>query len=204
MNWPQVIKYLDYVRGSVNTSRAKSRGVARKIEKLHYAFTLSSVALSSTLRATERYQVNYTMPADFRIIKLEQGSESTTRACIRCIRYRIGTTVYRYRLPISDDPSTDQIADDLLPFRSIVSADKYAGELIKANFCIEYWGFLNGLSNNASWTFTTNLLLNPVMPDDISPSIYTSGTGVDRATLAVALPETIPTTYDTAGQWLSN
>lgn len=209
MNFQQITKYLDYVRGSRNTSRDKSRGVARPIEKLHYGFTLDAVTLDPVVKATLLQQVNFTMPAAFSILKVEQGSEIVARPAVMCIRYREGSTVYRYRLPSYADPSTNALADAALPFTESVQAPVYAGQIIKPNFCVEYWGFYTGSgvlnSRCASWRYTTSLIVNPTTPDQVSPIIYTTGTVVDRSALVVTLaPEPIPTTYNTAEQWLTN
>lgn len=209
MSFSQITKYLDYIRGSRNTSRDKSRGKARSIKKLNYVFTLDAVTLDPVVKATLLQQVNFIMPAEFSIIKIEQGTEIIARPAVMCIRYRVGSTVYRYRLPSYADPSNNAIADAALPFTESVQAPVYAGQTIQPNFCIEYWGFYTGSgvlnSRCASWQYTTSLLVNPSTPEQTSPIIYTTGTVVDRSALVVTLTdEPIPTTYNTAEQWLNN
>lgn len=209
MNWPQVTKYLDYVRGSRDTSRAKSRGVARKIGKLNYAFTADNVVFPALTIIPGMYvhQVNYTMPANFNIINATIGSELSGKRCIMCIRYRENGVVYRYRLPrynhFSDDISGSNVDNTAL--NAFVKADKYTNQLIKANFCIEYWGVnLNEQSNNPSWTFITSLVRNPLTPDEVGPIIYTTGTAVTRDSIKSTFPEALPTTYPASSQWLNN
>lgn len=209
MNWSQVTKYLDYVRGSVNTSRAKSRGVAREIKKLNYAFTIANVVFPAMTIIPKMFvhQVNYTMPGDFIIIGAEMGSELSGKRCVMCIRYREDGVVYRYRLPRYDNFSDDLAGTGLdnAYLNAYVKADKYTNQLIKANFCIEYWGVdEDEQSDNPSWVYTTSLIRNPLSADEIGPVIYTSGTAVTRDSIANNFPEALPTPYPAASQWLNN
>ena len=143
------------------------------------------------------YQYNYTMPNDFRVINFVSLRLQTFNLhfCTVCIRYRVGTTVYRYIL-LSTESSLGR-----------VPAPLYNGQLIKANFVIEVWQLLEdvpyGIVN--ALTLMTSLIRIPTGQDDYLPDNFSNTEIVTLPQLqASILPEALPTTYDESGSWLTN
>jgi hypothetical protein len=78
-------------------------------------------------------QYTYAASGSFALLglPLKPAFESPEVSFTPCIKYRVGSTVYRYRLWETD---LDAISGIIAPV--------YNGELIRANFCIEIWGLL--------------------------------------------------------------
>jgi hypothetical protein len=78
-------------------------------------------------------QYTYAASGSFALLglPLKPAFETPEVSFTPCIKYRVGSTVYRYRLWETD-----------LDAASGIIAPLYSGELIRANFCIEIWGLL--------------------------------------------------------------
>lgn len=143
------------------------------------------------------YQFNYSASSDFRIINFGdlQANPQRLSNCILCVRYRVGTAVYRYQIC----GSTQNLAS--------VPSELYNGQLIKANFVVEIWqintpstlGVVNALS------LMTSIIRTPTGQDDYLPDSTSSSVAVTLTGLQAAInPEALPTTYNTNGSWLTN
>lgn len=118
------------------------------------------------------YVVNYKSLANFSSMLLLGG-------CI-CIKYRVGEVSFRYKL-------MDSHTDNWIDF------DSYAGQVIKKNFCLEFWQddsvFARGITQTFfietgtiivpdsidSFDTIDNIVSNPLGLDDLSvnlPIIY--------------------------------
>lgn len=144
------------------------------------------------------YQYNYTAPFDFRVINFGQLRAQVPNNIIKaiiCIRYRIGTTVYRYLLTGSSLNT------------AIVPSLLYSGQLIKRNFVIEVWRLFGGPPCGIfnALTLTTSIIRNPISEDDSLPDQVYALQSVNHDTLVAPInPEALPTIYDAAGSWLTN
>lgn len=199
-NFENITRRLDINPASVDSTYNKTRAKGRIIGKVPYTFTVPEFSTTTTAHTGGKIgclmaQYNYTFPRSFKILKTSVVyADYSNLFPTVAIKYRIGTTVYRYYLPWSNP----MVA---LPI------DQYNGELIQPNFCLEYWCRLSsGFGSNyfvQEVLVTTNLLANPTSPDELY--VNTAPTeSLLRATLAQAMPETLPVTYVSGSSWLTN
>lgn len=118
------------------------------------------------------------------------------------IRYRIGTTVFRYLLAKTVPNLYPVVTRDLFPFPS------YTNQLIKGNFVIEFWQLGPMLITTPVGIFKdiflkTGRIYFPSDYEDTGNVIQPTSTCLLNQ-LTTALPETLPTNQDPAGPWISN
>jgi hypothetical protein len=209
-NWQDITRRLDINQADVTeTCNPKPRGKGRAIGKVNYQFTIPAVNIDLGAAGVNSYgalfhQFNYTAPSSFRILNWTKGQATTdiTNMCLVAVRYRVGTTVYRYRLTVANDSALDELFDS---FFAVVRAPRYNGERIGANFSIELWSYFSSgrpvILNDI--TVTTGLLALPSSSNETEQDIPLAQT-MNRAALALPMPEFLPVTYDAGSQWLTN
>lgn len=115
----------------------KGYAVARDIRKLFKYFAIPVTFAQVDLPGGYQYprqllfQYNVTRDEDFYLLNVEQLRAFTDDLIIGgcvCIKYRIDEQAFRYKL-FDHDTSVDW---NYFPW--------YSNQLIKANFCIEFWG----------------------------------------------------------------
>ncbi len=188
----RVVKYLDLRRATRDTTenlKPLTLFPARAIRKLGLTFNVPAFAgVSNPGFGTLFRQYNYTASQDFYVLKVT-GYSPVLLAYAMCIKYRINGTVFRYRLP---------------PTRR---SDDYTNQVIKRNFCIEFWSssFAGNIVALEDYTIHTSLIRNPVNADEEDSVV---GWGVaetmDRDALAEDFPEALPTVYQSGSAWLTN
>lgn len=133
--YPRITKQLSLTPATVGDSpRAKSYSIAGEVSNLFKFLSIPAFQIGIYDYKYVRQmlgQFNYSFTEDFYILNVSNykafASAIIHGGCL-CIRWREGTTVYRYKLIDSDD-STDW--SYFTP---------YSNQLIKKNFCIEFWG----------------------------------------------------------------
>ena len=194
-NWQDITRRLDINKASVtDTCNPKARAKGRAIKKIPYIFTVPATSFDmSTTNLKQKglllAQYNYTAPAAFKVLHANSptGGDFVLNPPAICIRYRVGTTVYRYRLPYNNSA-----VEAVLLSSGRVQCPVYVNQLIKANFTVEFWtGHIAGISGQQfsmpAFTVETNLL---VLPDN-SDSLYDSfdaSESLTRAALSIAMP----------------
>jgi len=135
-------------------------------------------------------QYNYSASKNFAL--RSRPTKPTDADYVLCIRYRIGDTVYRYKL--WDD-------DDLV----LPNVNLYSGQIIKKNFCIEAWS----LRDSTTATQLTNITLRTGIMRGVTnftstPADFSDASGT-AATLAIT-PLTLasPSLYGTLNLWLKS
>jgi len=209
-NWQDITRRLDLNPASVTAScQNKERGKGRAIRKVNYEFIIPGVNINLGAIGVYSYgalfhQFNYTAPRNFRILSWTPGQATSNlvNLAVVCVRYRIGTTVHRYRLTVTNDTATEALLDN---FFAVVQAPRYNGELIRANFSVELWSYFAGGQPVIlqDMIVTTGLLALPSSSDTVKESIELQQT-MNRAALALPMPENLPVTYDVGSQWLTN
>lgn len=110
----------------------KSYGLASDVRRLFKFFTIPQTFTDEFQYSRQLlFQFNVTLTENFYLLNVEQYRAFTRSLIVGgclCIKYRIGTTVYRYKLL---DHST---TNDWNYFTW------YSNQLIRKNFCIEFWG----------------------------------------------------------------
>lgn len=204
----EISNRLDIRKSERDTTNDKSLQKSRPIQKVPYSFVIPRVQIDLTSFGVAQggalvHQFNITAPRAFRILlnsaRLNEA-DILTYALI-CVRYRVGTTVYRYRLKLSGD----SILEGLLDNFSGVQAPAYYNQHIGANFCIEFWTLNAGQTNIdvGPWTVMTGLLRNPLNVDDIGSEIAIV-TEMARDDLSQPLPDVLPTPYGDDSCFLTN
>lgn len=213
MRFGQIVKHLDVSRARVATSSEaalasrpfdKYYGLnrARDIKKIHKVFTLEAYSIDvigggQFQRGELIFQYNVTVGAPFTIDK--NFRFVSDRGGVLCVKYRVGTTVYRYALYGNQEDLN--LSTDILAFTP------YNGQVIASNCCFEFWvsylhpqALVYGLTDDLK--ISTSILVNPDYPEEIERVIE----GPDVLTkddIGVALPETLP--YEQLNQiWLDN
>ena len=202
-DWQAVIKPLTVTpvtQDTTQNTKPLSTTAVRAVEMVNKQVVVPAVTITTSGTFQVPYivwQYNYSAGTDFRVINFGELQANSQRLsnCIICIRYRVGTTVYRYQLC----GSTQNLAS--------VPSELYSGQLIKANFVIEVWqinssatiGIVNALS------LMTSVIRVPTGENDYLPDSISSSASVTLANLQAAInPETLPTTYNTNGSWITN
>lgn len=216
-DFSQVTKYLDRrLVGRATTpldlpnrlrGEPPSGTLARYIRKINTYITTPAFTFDGSARPQGIliFQCNFTVSSDFYVLNTPQVlpyAALFTFPPIVCIKYRIGTTAYRYRLPC-EVVSPALNAND---YRTQdVQATVYSNELIKKNFTIEFW---QKVSNNTvtcpSLEFKLSMLDNPETPNDIENDVLPIES-LTRADLVLTInPEVLPTPYISSSYWLTN
>lgn len=209
-NFDSVTKYLDRSPASIDTThvtKPSDRRTSRAIKKINYTFTipqiqLNAVTLGAPVPGCLVHQLNFTAPLRFKILSMTGPPLAVlNRFAFIAIRYRVGTTVYRYRLPLTGYSAVEALFDNF----KYVQGSKYTNQPILANFAIEIWTILNNQTNINLGPFvvTTGLLRNPVIPEETSDDIDASET-LARADLEKPMPEALPVAYGDSSCWLTN
>lgn len=206
-SFERVVKYLDLRKASKDTTQNTKpltlyRG--RCIKKLNIAFVVPAFNAPNPGYATLFRQYNYTATKDFYVFDV-YGYNPTILVYAMCIKYRVGNTVYRYRLPVTNNSVSIALYEPLLA--GAVQAPMYNNEVIKANFCIEFWSsaFPAAIVALAPYYIKTNLIRNPVSASEVSDVIgWSVAETMARADLDVAFPEDLPTPYASGSAWLTN
>ena len=210
-NWQDITRRLDISKASVtDTCNKKERAKGRAIKKIPYIFTVPATSFNMSITNLKQKglllaQYNYTAPASFKLLRVDSFSSDdlVLNPPAICIRYRIGTTVYRYRLPYSNSA-----VEAILLSSGRVQCPVYINQLIKANFTVEFWtGHIAGIAGQQfsvpAFTVETNLLMLPDNSDSLYDSFGTSES-LTRADLSIAMPETLPVDYGASSTWLTN
>lgn len=141
-------------------------------------------------------QLNYTLPWTFRLSgwKSLSAVDPALNFSI-CIRYRIGHTVYRYRLFQAPGETSLYVPD-------------YAGELIYPHFSLECWSsfIYNTLIIPETLSLRLNRLYYPASCHDFSSVNYTNATFCDDELYinAVGGVFAIPNAFSICSAWHSN
>lgn len=214
MDFTRITKYLTLARARVAT-KAEAAAAHRPFDKYYAIDESRDVRLlpgSFIIPAhTEGfglipvswivYQYNYSVPNEFRIVKILDtlvGSGSPFQSCIICIRYRIGEIVTRYVIAgFNNEPA------------NFVPAPQYTNQIIKRNFVIEVWKqpLIVGTANitRTVAVLTSKLIVPTSVEQKDSITLAGGNTGLFvQNELFMALPENIPTDYDDNGPWLTN
>lgn len=182
------IKYLSFAPVSEDTSLAKQKSVAGEIRLLrNYLIIPIYQIFTDDLERRLCFQHNVSLGYDFYISNFDAlrglGEAFLVQNGCLCIKYRVGTTVTRYNLLDST------VSDDWSHF------DRYNGELIKGNFCIEFWyhgGILTDHGIVSEISLQLSPLTVPVTPYDSDFVSNVSNPPLLIADLGVNLPETLP------------
>lgn len=210
-SWQNITRRLDINQVERDTTYDKSRTKGRAIRKVPLVFTIPAQTLTGAWKyKTLIHQMNCTASRAFKIINIENtydNEQGIVPSCVMCIRYRVGGTVYRYRIgPSNVNAVAEALVGDAL--KSAVQTTVYAGQTIQPNFVIEWWhaqafNFFN--IKTSTLNITTNRLALPADADELNSDVLTTdATQVERDEITVALPEAIPTTYPASSQWLTN
>jgi hypothetical protein len=199
---------------------AKSYGLRRavSVEKLHEQLTYTAITIPSTYFAYKGiivHQCNYQTDKPFIILKKGYGTYRAItliypRSCTTIKWVNADGTVSRYTLQAylmgNISGINNQPTEIIPPF--------YNYQVVPLKFTIETWilgfdgfsGFNNFITNFPTWpltnfVFNISLYTNPTKAGDVTPIQLPVTTTLDRTTLSVALPETLPTQYNTNCNW---
>lgn len=206
-----VTRRLDKNLATQDTTYDKSRLFGRDIKKIPYVVVVPTFSMVAgdvgisvpysdhKFAGCMAIQYNYTAPRSFKFLKykLDAAAPKTFRTPVVSVRYRVGTTVTRYKFP------EFQYIDD---YYDNINCAFYSGQLIQPNFCIEFW---TGYTDNSfplafnKRRLTTNLLKVPSSVDEKEILIETVEI-VPRLTLQKLMPETLPVVYGASSSWLTN
>lgn len=122
---------------------------------------------------------------------------------ILCIRFRIGGTVYRYKIwSLEEEPS---LTDPIPAPPSRLYVETYNGQVIKKNFILEIWtvSFVDGsgdslnvspsLTNAINFNISTRKVKQTL--DESDTYEITTGIAYTKDDLTIPLPSLIGTTY---------
>lgn len=210
-NWQDITRRLDITPATqTDACNHKTRARGRAITKVPYSFIIPAANIDTSLtgiaqRGALVRQLNYTAPSNFKMLSWTSSLATTdiSNLAIVCIRYREGGTVYRYRMHTTNETYYDDILD--VATGVPVPAPLYTNQRIKANFCIEFWssfGFGETIDMR-EFTVLTNLLLLPANANTTGTT-FEKLEQLERADLALAMPETLPVTYGASSSWLTN
>lgn len=167
------------------TRAARGTSVATTLEDQGKLLTIPAYTLNYTpYRRQQLFQFNVTNTEPFYFINLAVLARSTYLAggCL-CVKYRVGTTVYRYKL--LDYTS----ASDWSYFTP------YTNQVIKENFCIEFYANALGVGDYGMLGTIPFLLSTKVSISefDQGPDYLTvTAPPLLRSDIGVALPEDLP------------
>jgi len=206
MNFDSVVKYLDLRRATVDSTEVTkplSLDKSRAIKKVQDTLLLSPYDVGPVFfsypRLMFQYNVTVGYPFTFRV---NPNTFTAIRGGTLFIKWRVGSTVYRYRISdtiVTRTPNTTSRWRKLKQFYVY-----YEGQVIPSNCVFEFWYSLTSLVvgiQSPGVELTLSKLRNPVTPDDIGtqyPQVK-----LTIADLGVALPETLPYTQDNQ-VWLNN
>lgn len=210
-NWQDITRRLDITPATqTDACNHKTRARGRAIGKIPWKFNIPAVSVEplavvpSVFSGNEMNgcliaQFNYTAPSNFKLLdgRVITQTSSAANESVYAISYRVGTTVYRYRLP-------NRYTELLALYH--LQAPVYFNQLIKANFKIEVWaGFVGTILpiESPANTLTTNLLITPDNSDETSDS-FDPLVEMARADLDSDFPEALPTVYGDDSSWLTN
>lgn len=128
-------------------------------------------------------QYNYTTTKNFVISELPIKPAAAN--FIICIKFRVGTTVYRYKLWTT--------GTEILPF-----APQYTGQLIKKNCVIEIWNVNDGgitVSSASDINIATSIRTLPVALSDLSDVKNAEESSPLTALQILTVAPSLPTTY---------
>lgn len=209
----EIANRLDIVKSDRDTTYDKSLSKSRAISKIHYEFVIPRTVINlSALGVAQAgalvHQFNLTAPRAFRILKGINGADVTdsNKYCYLCVRYRVGETVYRYRLNVSGQSELEES----LRSQFIVHAKDYTNQYIATNFVIEVWTQSDEQTSIdiGPFTITTGILRNPANVDETEDTIDVAQE-LTREDLDVPFNffgvfEPLPTLYGNDGKWLTN
>ncbi len=187
---------------------------ASSVRKLNLAVLLPVFTIPHVLIQIYPYivgQFNFSAGQPFSLVNGPYISSllHDTHNFLLCIRYRVGTTVYRYRINgIQNDPYMNYN----------VFIPPYEGQKIDGNFCIEVWCraiadvppfFFEDVINPAAVGFLSSIEYLPSMLLETDGYLY-SASGLilyDTGSLSgvgAPLPLIMPAQFSPAQSWLSN
>lgn len=132
-DFPQVIKKLTITPVVEGVSpRAKSSAIVGDISDLSEYLTIPSYISTEPAPYVRQllFQYNYSLDHDFFLLNIDSYrayNSFLVQGGTLCIKYRIGETVFRYKLFDS------QMDEDWSFFET------YSNQIIKKNFCLEFW-----------------------------------------------------------------
>jgi len=208
-DFPQVVKYLDIVPSSKDTTVTdKYPGIhkTRAIKKIQTIVVLPTTLLpilGTEVTPRMMFQFNVTAPFKFRILELGPRQlgytlDNLVRGGVLTVKWRVGTTVYRYAIVGKQYEHVHHIP--LTPF------EPYAGQLIQKNCVFEFWLIDTFAIDTYGTVFDiqifTSLYRNPTTPDEIEVT-QSANPALGLNVLGIAIPETIPTVQPDIA-WLDN
>ena|ERR1051326_4131042 len=181
---------------------------ARDIKKINTVIILPAFSYVATSQIAKLYrlmfQYNVSMPQDFYILNANPFYKSTEASSVAiCVRYRIGTQVFRYNIggrPL--DHTTD--GPGIFP-NNLLRFPWYNQEVIKKNCVFEVWRFNWPGGTNAGiiqdWHVNTSLLSNPATADDTELDL--TQTVIAQPAIGITIPASLPF-VNTTNAWLTN
>jgi hypothetical protein len=168
----------------------------RDIKKINSFIVLPTTTIPYASETAQLYrlmfQFNVTSPLDFYI--LNSGNESFMQqisSSVICVKYRVGTTVFRYDISSPSGLNKQLAGDNLLQFPA------YSNQIIKKNCVFEVWrinyqtGFLEaGIVADAY--IKTSLIQDPSAPEDTQINLSQGNNLKTLVDIGIALPEVLP------------
>jgi hypothetical protein len=198
-----VVKHLDLNRASKDTIqnvKPLTLNESRAIKKVQNSLVLSVKTYNPVfLNNLPRLIFQYDLSIGYNFSLSLPNLGGYVRGGDLFVKWRVGTTVYRYRLALRSN-NVDFRQSLLRQF-----FNDYTGELIPSNCVFEFW-----VTSTTSLVVGVALplhlklspLRNPVTADDTGSDIA-SGNPLEIADLGVALPEVLPYNQPNIA-WLNN
>lgn len=211
----EVVKYLDTLPVRVATyqealdanipfDKFYTKVKTRPIKKLFWWISLEANQIfGETIPGRLIFQYNLTLPKPFYIlgVTLPYGFNSPyVMQCVGTVKWRVGTTVYRYCIFNSKIKEASYIVGHTPNFSYINTFPDYTNQQIPANAVIELWSSFADLTaqphaRNPGFDqpvlIQTSLMSNPITANDIAV-ILDSGVALNYADIGVNLPEALP------------
>jgi hypothetical protein len=218
----EIVKHLDLVPARKPTvgeamvapnpfDRYYSLVEARTIEKLHPSISIPAITLPNTVLGLQA-QFNFSLPYNFILLPPHGYLAGLNNTYFLCVKYREDSTVVRKILTWQLTweywwTLMSGLGADVPYLRRGVGGDFYQNEVIKKNFCIEYWSTayqVGGPIDAEAVSFEISIRENPVTGEETAGTVY-GGTLVTRAELVKTLPIALPVTFNTPeSEWLTN
>lgn len=165
---------------------------AARADRVFSYFTLPAFALTGlTWKGASEIvrQYNYSATKNFSL--RNRPVKPTDADFVLCIRYRIGDSVYRYKL----------WGDDNLVLNGV---SLYSGQVIKKNFCLEIWSLNGETTATLDESITLRSGIMQVITDySDTPADTEDATGSAVSSLnADAVPSLTPSSFGTLRLWL--
>ena len=213
MDFPSVVKYLDYIPGRSITSAEADEfdGKAsplskyqhilktRPIKKIQVSFNLLAHLIEPfdpQFRGQMMFQYNFSFFGRLYITQV-LGDENLVRGGCLTVKFRRGNIVSRYALVGNQQEIVTTSHPTTVRVRDLFKFPVYTGELIEKNCIFEFWANYNSLSIwpkigvNSDLKIMTSRLVNPATPDELE-RVTSSIAAIDRANMEIAYPINLP------------